>query len=1222
MSENIDLRRLFSYFNSWVRMQSVMMQAEKSPKMEWSLNSLNGFKQIQGMDDALNDSHFLKDILDKALKEWEGSDQKKAMCAALSRCISLTEPNDKGGEDLYHPIYKQVLRSDGLNNSIKLFKGNEKVLSKENNKDFAQNLSLSWVPNDSSNPVIFHAHSKETIEHSRFQGVLKQGLIRVLGPELSFVTNRWESQVFKDKAVNDARSPSADLYTLINHFGFIRLAAMALPEEQSVLKKMLEDAVGSESSEGWLKKSLEAKFLKDGEELWDELKAKELNAVAEASFLKIKNALHSLETEVEIPTAIDFALASLSPLLNSGSFDINELKKYNKTLSDACYKKLREEDILINFDSEKLSKKAYLNLINLGIEVIGIKSQDTSRSIYRELMLSSHQKELLNELSDLSNAHQRLWLGLAVPMVFSASEANVEDIEETTKNKKQVIRLLDEAQRFMLTAGGNLDDIVDENILNRVKAISCSHLKAKNVDSVDDVASEFLDNLFEGVSSLTQEMALAREVFWLKINGLKKSSKRLEEGEFVSLNDLQNETHLVAMEKMSSPEGRLWVTLDAAWASSRALSRDSTRKTLAFLGLGTKELTEFAKTSHCEAFFKVLHCGASSFQIKNRLQKTLALLLAFEADSKNPEKRGGWSDINEERIQKLAEVALGNNEYSEKLSEWVSRQMTAANQSSLSYVFAAENLLGEGNGVIWATQRANEMRVQAGSAMRCVLNQACGRDVEGENPVLSGINSWASQNLGINMLDEDFFRALSGIEDLPYGFDGDLSFKKALIIHGYKSGNFGEEVNQMLKTEGFAGEMAFCAGMAGRVPVFRENVNERSKANAWLALGKQVAKEWFNVTDSGYHLLLESNSESQKDFLNIALEKAKEEVSRLNISLREDSDSTVLGYMLNLAGAKGLSVEDVIIADRGVKAWNLARLNRSSEARYWGNVVIEKLIDGMSLKNILEDLNKEIQLEKASKERLGSELLDRASYLRKNTPATKKKSVKEVCIRKIEEELKDMADWANDRAGRLWVNLPKKWSFSHLKNESDRWHEDQIENNQVDVGADWDPVNVNWSDTVNDVKLVELTTSAALVAEGRAMRHCVGSYASVCRKGTSRIFSILKDGARLATLELEPPARAYNSIQEKLVPIKGDWRIKQLKEVCNKAPSDFTIEVAKSIKKAIEDHWSFIVNEENEIKEKKRILLIEKENEKAKNLEAKGFDPLAVSLRKRVKMKF
>lgn len=50
----------------------------------------------------------------------------------------------------------------------------------------------------------------------------------------------------------------------------------------------------------------------------------------------------------------------------------------------------------------------------------------------------------------------------------------------------------------------------------------------------------------------------------------------------------------------------------------------------------------------------------------------------------------------------------------------------------------------------------------------------------------------------------------------------------------------------------------------------------------------------------------------------------------------------------------------------------------------------------------------------------------------------------------------------------------------------------------------------------------ELCNGLELFNEGQRMSHCVASYSQKCSKGSSRIFAILKGGAKVCTLELSP----------------------------------------------------------------------------------------------------
>jgi hypothetical protein len=54
----------------------------------------------------------------------------------------------------------------------------------------------------------------------------------------------------------------------------------------------------------------------------------------------------------------------------------------------------------------------------------------------------------------------------------------------------------------------------------------------------------------------------------------------------------------------------------------------------------------------------------------------------------------------------------------------------------------------------------------------------------------------------------------------------------------------------------------------------------------------------------------------------------------------------------------------------------------------------------------------------------------------------------------------------------------------------------------------------------------EITTAEELAAEGRAMRHCVASFAGMIERGITSIWSLRQDGGRRLTVEVIPSARA------------------------------------------------------------------------------------------------
>jgi hypothetical protein len=69
---------------------------------------------------------------------------------------------------------------------------------------------------------------------------------------------------------------------------------------------------------------------------------------------------------------------------------------------------------------------------------------------------------------------------------------------------------------------------------------------------------------------------------------------------------------------------------------------------------------------------------------------------------------------------------------------------------------------------------------------------------------------------------------------------------------------------------------------------------------------------------------------------------------------------------------------------------------------------------------------------------------------------------------------------------------------------------------------------------IGDYEVVPIDNSAALYREGAAMHHCVGTYAGAVRGGTLYIYSVRRDGERVATLAL-----ARSAVSAALSQIRG-----------------------------------------------------------------------------------
>lgn len=89
-----------------------------------------------------------------------------------------------------------------------------------------------------------------------------------------------------------------------------------------------------------------------------------------------------------------------------------------------------------------------------------------------------------------------------------------------------------------------------------------------------------------------------------------------------------------------------------------------------------------------------------------------------------------------------------------------------------------------------------------------------------------------------------------------------------------------------------------------------------------------------------------------------------------------------------------------------------------------------------------------------------------------------------------------------------------------------------------------------------------LNTENELTDEGAAMRHCVGGYGSKVRGGHSLIYSISKDGKRIATMELA--SAGYDGTKQDRAPEHRGWRFEQIKGVRNAPVGDAIETIARA----------------------------------------------------------
>jgi len=106
-----------------------------------------------------------------------------------------------------------------------------------------------------------------------------------------------------------------------------------------------------------------------------------------------------------------------------------------------------------------------------------------------------------------------------------------------------------------------------------------------------------------------------------------------------------------------------------------------------------------------------------------------------------------------------------------------------------------------------------------------------------------------------------------------------------------------------------------------------------------------------------------------------------------------------------------------------------------------------------------------------------------------------------------------------------------------LLRQVERWHR-QLSNERVDLKAQWPGAGIKGFDCIEGREgssslrrwtIRELLSSHALVAEGRAMQHCVASYAHSCSRRVTSIWSLqvenYEGSRRMVTVEVRLPQR-------------------------------------------------------------------------------------------------
>jgi hypothetical protein len=141
-------------------------------------------------------------------------------------------------------------------------------------------------------------------------------------------------------------------------------------------------------------------------------------------------------------------------------------------------------------------------------------------------------------------------------------------------------------------------------------------------------------------------------------------------------------------------------------------------------------------------------------------------------------------------------------------------------------------------------------------------------------------------------------------------------------------------------------------------------------------------------------------------------------------------------------------------------------------------------------------------------------------------------------------------EWPFGTQGEQFVHrgFNRDMSFATVTKLSADWHEAVAANmtgRDFEFPEPWCP-----GGTSGGFDIIPITSAAGLYREGKLMHHCAGIYVGQVHSGRCYIFSVRKDGAPLATLQL--------------VRIEADVMVGQLRGACNAKPSKLVLRAVDS----------------------------------------------------------
>lgn len=163
----------------------------------------------------------------------------------------------------------------------------------------------------------------------------------------------------------------------------------------------------------------------------------------------------------------------------------------------------------------------------------------------------------------------------------------------------------------------------------------------------------------------------------------------------------------------------------------------------------------------------------------------------------------------------------------------------------------------------------------------------------------------------------------------------------------------------------------------------------------------------------------------------------------------------------------------------------------------------------------------------------------------------------------------DQASAVADYAAFHVEGFNRRWSYQRAYRAALEWHKELAQASSEKAyllthKMGWNDI-IDYGDlprtaTIEGFEIVALQSGAALHAEGVDMHHCVASYARNVIRGLSRIFSVRKNGRRVATFEISRSGFLLASgeflqlpgsrrLSHKLIQIKGPYNAEVSREI-------------------------------------------------------------------------